>query len=268
MELQKQTADDFFDMFKTMDMRLKRVEAGGGVAPGVPIRPSGTGNDDGNDNDDGDDGGSAGIGGNAGGSASSNNDANVLRPQGLVSPYVQPFVSNKKPLYSAMARGNVFDQRKGPILVDNDGFVVVGPNGRPRRAAAVNQTAPQKKQKRGELGGSSRSALSATERVIKASVFATRYPAGITEQQVKDDLKGDARVKDLDICVKSVKTKYDTYSSFHITCVCKEDEAKIFFENDLWPPRILYREWKEKRASIYQGMGRTPNNGMGFQYVG
>ena len=69
-------------------------------------------------------------------------------------------------------------------------------------------------------------------------MFETRYHPGTTAEEVKDDLKNDTRIKDFDICVESVKNKYNTYASFHVTCVCKEDKAKIFFESDLWPPGL------------------------------
>ena len=104
-------------------------------------------------------------------------------------------------------------------------FCVIGPNGKPLRAkASVNNIAPQKK-KQGEIGSSSRNVLTAATRIVKASVFATRYPPETTIEEVKDDLKADTRIKDLDINVESVKTKFDTYASCHVTCVCKEAES-------------------------------------------
>ena len=54
-------------------------------------------------------------------------------------------------------------------------------------------------------------------------------------------------MKDLDINVEQVQIKYDTYASFHVTCVCKEADAKLFLGPDLWPSGILYRPWRENR---------------------
>ena len=71
-----------------------------------------------------------------------------------------------------------------------------------------------------------------------------------------DDLVLDDILKDLDIKVEQVQTKYDTYTSFHVTCVCKEPDAKIFLGPDLWPRDILYRQWKENRTVNARG----PNN--------
>ena len=81
----------------------------------------------------------------------------------------------------------------------------------------------------------------------------SRYQPGTTAEEVKADLLLDPRVKDLDIKVETVQTRYDTYTSFHVTCVCKELEAKIFLGPDLWPNGILYRQWKENRQRNAQG---------------
>ena len=97
------------------------------------------------------------------------------------------------------------------------------------------------------VGSSTRSGITAATRFTKSSVFVTRYPPGFTAKGVKDDLLLDDRVKHLDINVEQVQTKYDTYASFHVTCVCKEADAKLFLGPDLWPSGILYRQWRENR---------------------
>ena len=105
------------------------------------------------------------------------------------------------------------------------------------------------------VGNATRSRIETATRIVNASVFVLRYPPQMTEEEVKTDLMLDPRVKDLDIHVEAVKTKYDIYSSFHVTCVCKEIEAKLFLGTDLWPRGILYRQWKEKRKFPGQGTG-------------
>lgn len=249
IEIQKQTSQDIFDMMKTMEKRLKNAESG--VFPGISKQPDNSVSDMGN--------------------PSGNNDSDgVLRlrgpqatPPGTLNPSAPPFGKSVQPLYSAMAQGKVFRQRGNSIMVDEDGFCVIGPNGKPLRMAA-----PQQKKKQSEIGKSNRNALSAATRIVKANVFATRYKPDTTEDDVKSDLKADPRIKDLDICVEKVKTKYDTYASFHVTCVCKEDESKLFYMQDLWPPGILYREWKEKRVTNNQGGGGFAHRGGGFAYRG
>ena len=166
-----------------------------------------------------------------------------------------------------MVHGKVFRQRANSVMVDQDGFCVIGPNGKPLRAAAA---APQQKKKQSVIvGKSTRNGLSAATRIVKANVFATRYKPATTEDEVKNDLKADPRMKDLDICVEKVKTKFDTYASFHVSCVCNEAESKLFYMQDIWPTDILFREWKEKRVANYQGQGGWgfPHRGMGFPYM-
>ena len=84
-------------------------------------------------------------------------------------------------------------------------------------------------------------------------MFATRFTPDTTPEQVKDILKEDERLKDMNINVEKLNTKYDTYASFHITCVCLETEAKLFLEPDAWPNGILVRPWKEKKTNRNQG---------------
>ena len=119
------------------------------------------------------------------------------------------------------------------------------------------QPAKKRSPKQSMVGSSTRSGISAATRYVKTSVFVTRYPPGTTAEEVKDDLLLDERVKDLDIKVEQVQTKFDTYTSFHVTCVCKESDAKIFLGPDLWPIGILYRQWKEKRIVNAHGSNNS-----------
>ena len=100
-------------------------------------------------------------------------------------------------------------------------------------------------------------------------MFVSRFAPETTADEVKDDLKDDDRLKDLDISVEKVTTRYDSYTSFHITCVCKEEESKLFLEPDIWPNGILFRPWKEKKTNRNMGnnMRRDYNHfssGWGF----
>ena len=104
------------------------------------------------------------------------------------------------------------------------------------------------------VGSSTRSGITAATRFTKSSVFVTRYPPGFTAKGVKDDLLLDDRVKHLDINVEQVQTKYDTYASFHVTFVCKKDDAKLFLGPDLWSSGILYRPWRENRKPNVPGV--------------
>ena len=127
-----------------------------------------------------------------------------------------------KPLYSAMAQLNT--NNSGNFIVDSDGFIVVVPNGKPLKSVSnINQRRnsqiKQRNPSQGMVGNATRSGIEAATRIVKASVFVSRYPPQTTEEEVKTDLMLDPRVKELDIHVEAVKTKYDTYTSLHVTCV-------------------------------------------------
>ena len=144
------------------------------------------------------------------------------------------------------------------LVVDEDGFIVCGPNGKPLRRAArpvINFPHAQnvKRKNQGIIGKSSRNDVAVATRTLKANVFATRFTPDTTPEDVKDILKEDERLKDMSINVEKVPTKYDTYASFHITCVCLETEAKLFLEPEVWPNNIFIRPWKEKKPNRNQG---------------
>ena len=159
---------------------------------------------------------------------------------------------NARASYAGMARKH----RGNNYAIDEEGFIIVGKDGRPLRTKPVNSFPQQqsvKKPKQSITGNSTRNTLTAATRILKASVFATRYEPETTTDEVKDDLKADDRLKDLDINVEKVTTKYNSYASFHVTCVCKEAESKLFLEPDVWPAGILFRPWKEKRNPRSEG---------------
>ena len=52
--------------------------------------------------------------------------------------------------------------------------------------------------------------------------------------------------------MEAVKTRFDTYSSFHITSVC--EDPSVFMKDDLWPERAFVRWWREaKKVDLSQG---------------
>ena len=146
----------------------------------------------------------------------------------------------------------------GGNVVDSDGFVTVGRNGKPIKPVSAvqqrnNSQVKKRSPKQGMVGSSTRSGIVAAPRFVKSSVFVTRYPPGMTAEGVKNDLLLDERVRDLDIKVEPVLAKHNSYTSFHVTCVCKESDAKIFLGPDLWPSGIFYRQWREKRIANARG---------------
>ena len=75
-------------------------------------------------------------------------------------------------------------------------------------------------------------------------MFASRFHPSVTQEMLQDYLKKKLQV---DLCVESVKTRYDTYASFHITCVC--ENPSIFLRDDLWPENAYVRWWRESRVN-------------------
>ena len=226
-EVQRQTTQDLYDTTKSLDARVREVESPN--SQGVITVPD--------------------------------NDAdNTQGTKTLLNPQAVHFTAGQqpKPTYAHMAQFNSAKTPNNSFIVDSDGYIVVGPNGKPVKPVSMfpqrkNSLVIQKSSTQGMVGNSTRSGLEAATRYVKASVFVSRYQPGTTAEEVKEDLMLDPRVKDLDIKVETVQTRYDTYTSFHVTCVCKELEAKVFLGPDLWPNGILYRQWKENRQRNAQG---------------
>lgn len=76
-----------------------------------------------------------------------------------------------------------------------------------------------------------------------ANVFATRFDADVTEDQVLRYLK--KRLPDIDLNVQAVSTKYKTYTSYHITSYCPD--PSVFMDCNLWPKNAFVRWWRENR---------------------
>ena len=45
--------------------------------------------------------------------------------------------------------------------------------------------------------------------------------------------------------VEEVETRFNTYSSFKITCFCVN--SMVFMDSQIWPENILFKWWKERR---------------------
>ena len=255
MDMQKRTNDDLVQIMKQMCARLDKLEGRASGMPGLnvsidqqlrhtEIENNSTINDD------------------------------FLRPTTLRDTPPVELNATAMPFDNANANGatsyaNMVNQSKSHgngYVLDEDGYFVVGPNGKALRTAKPVNRFPHvqnvKKNSVSVIGKSTRNSLSAAPRVVKANVFATRFPPTTNPEEVKEYLKEDERLKDLDIIVDKVTPKYDTYASFHITCVCLEPKSKVFLEPDIWPDGILLRPWKEKRTNRNQGnnvqLGHNP----------
>ena len=167
----------------------------------------------------------------------------------------------KKPTYANMAQNETQSQESwiGPFK-----------NGRPLKGpgqAVPTSVYPQKNNNNNELftnnpngnsfnkptnytnrGTNASSSLSVGQHPHWAKVFATRYRRGIDPATIKKDLEyhlQKATGKQYTLQVEEVETRFNTYSSFKISCFCVN--SMVFMDSQIWPENILFKWWKERR---------------------
>lgn len=89
-----------------------------------------------------------------------------------------------------------------------------------------------------------------------ANVFASRFEPDVSAEQVKAYLEEKLN---LELNVEKVKTRFDTYSSFHVVCHC--DNPEIFMDEELWPERTYVRWWREeKKKQMNSELAQLPSS--------
>ena len=122
-------------------------------------------------------------------------------------------------------------------------WTTVARRNRPEKRERAPATRQQTKGKPKGITGSAKGyGLKSTGQTRFASVFATRFEPHVTDTDIAHYL---SRRLDVKVSVEAVDTKYDTYSSFHITCECAD--PAIFMEPSLWPKDIFVRWWRSPR---------------------
>lgn len=124
------------------------------------------------------------------------------------------------------------------------------------KASATTSTAntfiprPEKRAKpKGVVGTATSRAGAESIRAIRnrlrfANVFATRFDPSVKPDRVKNYLEKNLEgLKDL--TVEAVKTKYNTYASFHITAKCTD--PSVFMDETIWPEDVFVRWWRTHR---------------------
>ena len=101
-----------------------------------------------------------------------------------------------------------------------------------------------KKNKRKPRGitGTGKSDLKIVRPKRLANVFASRFDPLVTVEELKGYLE---QKTDLEVEVEKVKTRFDTYSSFHVKCRC--DDPEIFMDHNNWPEKAFVRWWRESK---------------------
>ena len=106
----------------------------------------------------------------------------------------------------------------------------------------TQQRRPNKRKTQG-ITGAAKTDLKIVKPLRLANVFASRFDPDITAEQLTGYLQKETK---LTVQVEKVKTKFDTYSSFHIKCRCEKPE--IFMDENLWPEKAYVRWWREKKT--------------------
>ena len=79
------------------------------------------------------------------------------------------------------------------------------------------------------------------------NVFATRFERHVTATDVTN-YHNQRLGRGITLTVEAVPTKFNSYSSFHITCECPY--TSIFMDPSLWPEDIFVRWWRNPRGSL------------------
>ena len=87
-----------------------------------------------------------------------------------------------------------------------------------------------------------------------ANVFASRFDPDVTDDEVKNYLKEKLQ---LEMTVEKVKTRFNTYSSFHIICYCENPE--VFMQEEIWPERTYVRWWRNDKGAKDGGRSNRVN---------
>ena len=102
--------------------------------------------------------------------------------------------------------------------------------------------------KKGLVGTAKGSDLAVNKRNYQATVFATRYHPNDNILDAKKDLESNLK-KATDVVhevkIEKLETRYDSYASFKITCICPNTAA--FMNPDIWPESVLFRWWRTPR---------------------
>ena len=114
----------------------------------------------------------------------------------------------------------------------------------PSTVAATGGKKDSLSRKNGLVSGAAKdSGIGTVKKVSKekyASIFASRFSTDVSDRQLKSYLEG--KLPGHDIVVNSVKTRYDTYRSFHIWCACPN--PLVLLKEEVWPEGAYVRWWK------------------------
>ena len=110
-------------------------------------------------------------------------------------------------------------------------------------SAEPNRVSRPRNQKKKHVDGSVKNTGLVTVKKVEkkkyASIFASRFSPDVTSGDLQDYLEGKTGLK---ILVRNVKSRYDTYTSFHVLCEC--DRPGTLLRDELWPEGAYVRWWR------------------------
>ena len=112
----------------------------------------------------------------------------------------------------------------------------------------------KKNKKSNNIGTGGNSSLGITTRKFKAEVFATRYRSDVDIEVVKEDLESNLHKltgAKHSVVVEQLKTKFDHYSSFKITCFC--EHTAVFMNSNIWPVGTMFKWWRQNKSTRQDG---------------
>ena len=100
-------------------------------------------------------------------------------------------------------------------------------------------------------GSNSNSSLAVAPRPHLAKVFASGFTPGTNPDNIKKDLEENIQKitgKQYAVQIETLNTRFDTYSSFKISCYCID--SNIFMNSQIWPANVLIKWFKERRTHV------------------
>ena len=88
-------------------------------------------------------------------------------------------------------------------------------------------------------GSVKQSGLQTVRKSKYASVFASRFDTSVSSEMLKSYLEEKLK---LTVQVSPVRTRYDSYHSFHVMSQC--DDPAVFMDESVWPEGAYVRWWK------------------------
>ena len=136
-------------------------------------------------------------------------------------------------------------------LASSDGFSAPFKKGKPIKLKDIqsnnSQDVDEQPLRKPAVIGTAKgsSTLTFKKRNYQTTVFATRYPPRVDIEEVKNDLEINLKTvtgDDHNIKIEKVETRYASYASFKITCICPNTAA--FMNPNIWPEGVLVKWWK------------------------